>query len=65
MTASKLRTLWEEGADDEGKQAPLLMNLNATLDEDVKLSCTANVWTYGNKNKEHQYQANVNIAELL
>jgi len=64
MTAPKMRACWEKGVTHEDQRTTLLAQLNQNLDREVRLSCTANVWSYGSKNKQHQFQVNVNLAEF-
>jgi len=64
ITAAKMRTLWETGVENTEERETILATLNANLQKEFRLSCTARVWSYGFKNVKHELQINVNLVEV-
>ena len=58
-----MRELWEEGNEDPDKQQDILGKLNACLSKRVMCFCKAQAWSYGQKEKKHEVQINVNLLE--
>ena len=65
VTADRLREMWEAGVERPGEPEQILKDLNATLNREVYLSCSARPWSYGSNPVKHKVDANVNAAEIL
>ena len=65
VTASRLRELWEEGHDDEGKRKTILDKFNTLTAKKLELSCEAEVFSYGQSERKVVVQINVNTLELV
>ena len=50
MKESRLRTLWEDGLQNENKQQDILNQLNATMTKNWIFCCTGKVWSPDSKN---------------
>ena len=64
VTASKLRSYWEEGVEASDKRAAILSNLNKQLNKEVTCFCQAQVWQYGNAPHQQKVNVNVNAVEF-
>ena len=64
VTADKMRSYWEDGNDHEDRRLEILGVLNAQLGLPVTCNCKAVVWTYGQKERRHESQINVNSVEV-
>eukprot|EP00969_Alexandrium_andersonii_P348483 15409086-Alexandrium_andersonii.AAC.1 len=59
----KLREMWGTGVENEEKREEIFEGLNRHRSTPVMLSCTAEIWSYGTKDRKHQAQVNVNALE--
>ena len=62
VSAIKLRSLWEDGFDNEGKRESILETLNGKIDKKVRLACTSSIWAYGGTVKKYKAEINVDAA---
>ena len=65
ITASRLREIWESGLQDEKLRQSHLDALNGHSEKEFLMSCSANVWVSGGKDKTHTPQVNVNSLEMV
>ena len=65
VTGDRLRELWEAGVDRPGDQDHILKDLNATLDREVYLLCSARPWSYGSNPVNHTVDISIDDAEIL
>ena len=65
VTAPRLREIWEEGHDDEGKRKTILGKFNKLTAKKLELSCEAEVFSYGQSERKVVVQINVNTLELV
>ena len=60
--AIKLRSLWEDGFDNEEKRDSILETLNDKFDRKLRLACTSSIWAYGGRVKKYKAEINVDAA---
>ena len=65
VTAPRLREIWEEGHDDEGKRKTILGKFNKLTAKKLELSCEAEVFSYGQSERKVVVQINVNTLDLV
>ena len=65
IAAARLRELWESGLKCEELQEGILKELNANANNEFLMSCSANVWVSGGKEKTHTPQVNINAVEII
>ena len=64
VTATGLRSLWEQGVDDTSEQRKILAQLNEQLDKEIECVCSTDVWHYGKDSASCRVNINVNVAEV-
>ena len=63
LSASGLRALWEEGVEMAERRGVLLAELNANLQHEFILSCSASVWVPRGSGKRALPRVAINFAE--